>query len=873
MLGAGGMGEVFRARDDRLRRDVAIKRLPARTAADPESRRDLLREARSAARISHQNVAVLHDVIEEGDDLYLVMELVEGETLRRRLERAITLDAILDIAAQCCQGLSAAHREGVVHGDIKPDNIMVGSDGTVKILDFGVASIAEPIRDDDATQTALATGPGGGAAGTVPFMAPEVLLGNEFDRRADIFSLGITLYSMLTGAHPFAANTGAGTVDKILNQHPIPVLQLNPRVPAQLLPVLEKMLSKAPEERYATADDLLVDLRTVRNRVTRPGGPPSAPANGVDGAVSGGPPSALPAAPAAGAAVRPQRLGLAAGVLAIAVVAVLAWQLWPMAEVAPPVAASRFDATDWVIAVLPSDMDSADADPEMVALKEGLAATLTSKLTQLSRAHSLQVIPMSAVRARNIVGYAAARKELGVTLVVDFHMRIVGETLRVNVNLIDTAAERQLDATTIDGAVDDPITLEEQVAIRALRMLRLELAPMEQSLLAAGTDEPRAHGYFLRAMGYLQETDTESIDAAVNLLEQALRVDPDYASAHAALGEAFWHRYRRTDGTAWVARAAEECDAAIALNPDDGAGYRCLGTVYTGTGRAAEGAAELEHAKQLDPTDDTTYLALGNAYLSDGRIDLAEATYEEAIALRPHYWGGYNWLGVFYLREGRLAEAIDNLEQVVLLAPDSYRGFSNLGVAFYRAEDWTQARRAFERALELNPEYNSALSNIGTLYFFEGDYSASAGMYERAIEFAADDYLMWGNLGDAYFWSGAERAQVLAAFQRAIELADAQLQVNPADGGLHADVARYAAMIDADARARTHLARAMELAGDDADVLHTAAQASEMLGDREAALEYLRRAMAGGYQRAEIDMNPIFGDLREDARYADISAG
>lgn len=853
-LGAGGMGEVYRARDERLHRDVAIKRLPEHAASDPVQRRNLLREARSAARVLHQNVAVLHDVVEDGDQLYLVMELVQGQTLRKRLVRAITLDAILDIAVQCCEGLAAAHREGIVHGDIKPDNVMVGDDGTVKILDFGVASITEVINENAETQTALASGDRSAAGGTVPFMAPEVLLGNDFDHRADIFSLGVTLYSMLTGAHPFAASTGAGTIDRILHQQPVPAAQLNPLVPDQLQPVLEKMLAKDPDERYASVEDLLVDLRAVRRGVTSPE---------VRAKVS----SPAPASPA-----RTNRWWLVVGVSVAASVALVAlWQLRPSAGVAAPSVPARFDATDWVIAVLPAVVDDADTDTEVRALKDGLAATLTSKLTQMSRAHSLQVIPMSLIRAREVDSFGEARKELGVTLAIDFHLRRVGDRLRVNVNLIDTVAERQLDAATIDGSMADPIDLEEQVAVRALRMLRIELLPMEQGLLQAGTDEPRAHGYYLRAKGYSQEyAELQSIEAAANLLEQALRVDPDYAQAHAALGEAFWNRYRLTDEAVWVGRAAAECRTAVELAPDDGAGYRCLGTVYNGTGRAEEAAAELEIAKRLDPTNDATYIALGSAYQNQGKLDLAEATYEEAVALRAHYWGGYSWLGTFYLRQGRLAEAIDNLQQVVLLAPDSYRGYSNLGIAYYFDEDWTQARRAFERALELNPEYKSAISNLGTLFFYEGNYAASAGMFERAVASATGDYLMWGNLADAYYWADGQRDQAAAAFRHALELADERLAVNPNDGVLNANVARYYAMLGAAESAATYLGRALEQAASENEVLHAAAQIHEILGERDRALDYLRQAVAAGYQRAEIEVDPVFVELRRDGRYSDI---
>jgi len=853
-LGAGGMGEVFRARDKRLHRDVAIKRLPEHAAADPARRRNLLREARSAARISHQNVAVLHDVIEDGDQLYLVMELVQGQTLRKRLSRSITLDAILDIAMQCCKGLAAAHREGVVHGDVKPDNVMVGDDGAVKILDFGVASMTGAISEDTETQTMLGSSEGSPAGGTVPFMAPEVLLGNEFDHRADIFSLGVTLYSMLTGTHPFAASTGAGTVDRILHQQPVPAVQLNPLVPDHLLPVLEKMLAKAPDERYASVADLLVDLRAVRTRLTSPDVRPIVP----------------PAVATPARAARSSLWWLGVGATAVASLALLAlWQFRPSAGVATPAVAARFDPTEWVIAVLPAVAE--DADTEISTLKDGLAATLTSKLTQMSRAHGLQVIPMSLIRAREVMGFGEARAKLGVTLAIDFHLRRVGDRLRVNVNLIDTTAERQLDAATVDGSMADPIDLEEQVAMRALRMLRLELLPMEQGLLAAGTDEPRAHGYYLRATGYLQEyAAAESIDAAVDLLEQALRVDPDYAQAHAALGEAFWNRYRLTNATVWVDRAAEACRAAVKLAPDDGAGYRCLGTVYNGTGRAGEAAAELEHAKRLDPTNDATYIALGSAYENEGRLDLAEATYEEAVALRSHYWGGYSWLGIFYLRHGRLEEAIENLRQVVLLAPDNHRGYSNLGVAYYSDEDWTQARRAFERSLELNPEFKSAISNLGTVYFYQGNYADSAGMFERAVALAEGDYLMWGNLADAYYWAGDEQGQSADTYGRAIELAVERLAVNPTDAALNSHIARYHAMLNAPDRAYAHLGLALQLAATENDVLHAAAQVHEILGDRDQAFSYLRQAVNAGYQRAEIEVDPVFAELRRDARYADI---
>ncbi|NKB88947.1 MAG: protein kinase [Acidobacteria bacterium] len=851
-LGAGGMGEVYRASDPRLRRDVAIKRLPADMAADGSRRRALLLEARGAARIKHQGVATLYDVLEIEDELYLVMELVEGRTLRQFFEKGISIPRAVDITIQCAEGIAAAHGHGIVHRDIKPDNVMIGDDGTVKVLDFGVATLPEGLSAETATATDLLSD-ASSPAGTVPFMAPEVLLGNESDGRADVFSLGVTLYAMLSGLHPFSAKTGPATVDRILHHEPAVLAESNPHVPAELDAVVRRMLAKDPKDRYGDMDVVVAELKRVRANMSAPS--QSAP---------------LAPSPSDRASTGLSRVPAAVLGVALVMAAFGAWWFTAPEGPATTAVAERFDATQWIIAVLPAAVG--EDDPELEALSQGLAATLTGMLTQMSRAHDLQVVPTSAVLDLELDSFLDARRELGVTLAVDFQLRRVGDQLRVNVNLIDTAAQRQLDAATVDGLVDDAIDLEEQVALRALRMLRLELMPMERDLLRVGTEEPRAHDYYLRATGYLQEySEPDSVQSATTLLEQALQVDPDYARAHAALGEAHWNQYRLTDDAVWVDRARSECEVAIEKAPNDSAGYRCLGTVLNGTGNLAEAVEALEQAKRLDPTDDTVYLALGSAYQNQGETSLAEATYQEAVTLRPHYWGGYSWLGTFYLRSGRVDDAVTNLQQVVALAPDSYGGFSNLGVAYYVAQDWTQARRAFERALELNPQYSSAISNLGTLYFYEGNYAASAQMFEQALEAAESNYLAWGNLGDAYYWAAGERDKSRDAYGRAIELGLERLDVNPNDALLAVHLARYYAATGAETEAEEMLATALAGASEDSYVMQGAAQAQELLGLRSAAIESLRAAINLGYPVAEVAVDPVFGDLRDDPGYADIT--
>jgi tetratricopeptide (TPR) repeat protein len=843
-VGSGGMGEVYRAHDPQLRRDVAIKRLPHELAENQERRQGFLNEARSTARITHQQVAGLFDVLEEGDELYLVMEYVAGTTLRERLRRSIELHEFLDIAVQSVEGLAAAHAEAIVHGDVKPENIMLGPQGGVKLVDFGVARWASVGQEHTYLTTDLAP-----VAGTVSYMPPEVLLGHRGDHRADIFALGVVFYEMLTDQHPFRGPTITATGDRILHEAPVPVSDVTSLQLPDLQAVLDKMLAKEPQERYATADDIAVDLRAIRAGLTDPAAQPGGPIPGR----------------------RRPRWAVAAAVAA----PVIALALWmgtaflaesPDPQEATPVAGAAFDASDWIIAVLPAAGVS-DDDPEIQALNDGLVATLTARLTQLTRSHDLQVIPTSALRERAIDGLEMARQELGVTLVLNFEAHRAGDRVRVNLGLVDTRQLRQLDADTVDAGIDDLLSLEEQVSVRALRMLRIELLPMEQGLLAAGTDEPRAHAYYLRGRGYLEERGDEAdLDTAVTLFEQALRVDPEYARAHAGLGRAFWRKYELTEDPAWVARATDACNEAAALGELDAAGRLCLGVVYNGTGRYADAAAELEQAVRLEPTDDAAYIELANAFVGAGELARAETTYEDAIAVRPHYWAGYSRLGVFYFRQGRIAEAIDAWEQAAQLAPDSYRSFSNLGAAYYYAERWVDARRAFERALEIKPDYTSAISNLGTLYFYEGRFADSARMFERVVESEDSDYLWWGNLGDAYYWAPGERNKASTAYGRAIELALQQLTVNTSDAEARQLVARYYAMEGARDDALEQVETALQLAPTEIDVLHAAAHVHNMLGERDKALDYLLRAIDAGYPRAEIRVDPVFADLLDEPR-------
>ena len=478
------------------------------------------------------------------------------------------------------------------------------------------------------------------------------------------------------------------------------------------------------------------------------------------------------------------------------------------------------------------------------------------------------------MREEGIARFDEARRELGVTLVLAFDTRRSGDRVRVNAQLVDVARRRQLLAETVDGTMDDLLTLEEMVTSRVLRMLRLELEPQEHALVLAGTTEPKAHSFYLRGRGLLADYyDPARVEAAVTLFQEALAVDPSYARAHAGLGEALWRRYTLASDASDVTRALEACRMAVALEEGSVEGHVCLGTLYNGTGHPEKAAEAFERAKSLDPTSDEAYRGLAGALVATGHPTLAEKAYQEAIALRPHYWAGHNWLGIFYFQQGRPEQAIAQFESAVELAPDRYRGFSNLGAANYYAGRWSEARVAYERALSMRPDDDLATSNLATLDFFEGRFESAARLLEGAVERSPADSLLWGNLGDAYNWGPGLRAKAPGAYRRAASLSEEKLRVNPRDAVARAELAYYRAMLEQSGEAEQHLARALDDAPSDLEVLYLGSQIHELRGDRREALRLLDAAIRAGYPKEEARAHPLFSEASNDPEFQRLVAG
>ena len=841
-VGRGGMGEVYRAFDTRLKRVVALKRLAPALRNDSLYRRRFQEEAENASRLSDPHIAAIYDAVDDHGEIFLVMEFVEGETLRQRLTRPVTLEAFLDLGIQCAQALQAAHRAGVVHGDIKPENIMLTPSGEVKILDFGLAKTLPGAEESPTVDLA------GTFAGTPAYMAPEVLMEIVPDGRADIFSLGVVFYEILAGKHPFQAGSFLATCDRIRRENPPPVRSLNPNVPAELQEVVRKMLVKPRDGRYADARDLLHDLRYAQQTNSHPE-------------------LVLPSwAPSP----------LWKRMLVPALASVLGVGLLLGAYRSPPVQRwlrGSQPQRQIFLAVLPLAPVSADGDGR--AFSDGITEALAARLTELTASYPVEIVGPREIRGKSVQDAEQARKEFGANLALEGSLSRSDHQIRVSYSLVDTATRHQLHADTV--TMDDTggaLSLEDRLVESVMSELGIELRPNDRTALAGvRTAQPAAYDYYLRGRGFLQDYERpESLKGAIDAFQRALQLDHGFALASAGLGEADWYRYDRDRDRKWVNQALTNCRSAEAQAPNLASAHVCLGVVYNGTGEYEQAAAEFQKALAADSTSDDAVRGLASAYLNLNRFAEAESTYQKAIQLRPQYWGGYAWLGGFYFRRARYDDAARMYTEWIALAPDSYQGYNNLGAMYLMQGRYSEAIPQLRRSADINPTMD-AFSNLGVTYFYVGNFAEAARAYRDATRVGESDsgiYSAWGNLAEAYYWDPGQRSQAIPAYRHAISLANERLSVNSRDPEALSGLALYHAMMLDKSEARDFLQRALRIAPNDADIQVEAAKVEVQLGQYPAALAALEKSRKLGGSAYVIRDDPEFRVLASDLHFAKV---
>jgi len=835
-IGAGGMGVVFRAHDEKLRRDVAVKILPHSLFSQVTSREQFHQEALAVGRISHPNVAMAFDFGQENGVDYLVTEFVPGVNLDEKIDdQPLPQKTVLELGMQLMSGLAAAHREHVIHRDLKPGNVRIHRDGQLKILDFGLAQLMEPV--DEAAETCnldtdLAI------SGTLPYMAPELLRAEPADERVDVWAAGAVLYEMATGQRAFPERQSARLIDSILHQEPVKPSLLNPKLTTSVEAVILRALDRDLDRRYQSANEMYADLHQVYI--------------GDEIATETLRRSSVVQLQARKRA-RKLVLILAVALLAGVVLGYFAKRWWTPRQ--------------RILAVLPIDTVGQDAATN--ALGIGLMETLSAKLAQASDNDSIQIISARDLRDQGVKTAGDAQREFGSDLVLESSLQKEGQTIRVNTFLVDAKTHRQVASRTITVNADDSFGLQDRVVGETLDMLPVRINAEERRKLAVRQDtKPAAYEAYIRGRGYIVDfSRPEDIDSAVAEFSRAVEIDPNYALAYAALGKTYWAGFQEFfRGNDWMAKASQNCEKALALNPDLVEGHVCQGNVFNGAGKYDKGAEEFQRALQSEPGNEDALRGLGDAYTNLGNVAAAEATYKKAVALRPHYWAVYNWLGGFYAAQSRYAEAAAMYKKVTELAPNSYLGYSNLGgVALFQGH-YQDAVDMFRRSVALRPN-TDGYNNLGYAYTLLGRYPEGIAALEQALRIADTDWMNWGNLGDALYWSSNRRSEAPEKYRKAVSIALPQLQVNPDDVNTLSYLANYSAMLNEKDAALTYMQKALGLAPTNGDVLFRAAIVYNHLGQTDQALAFLKKAADVGYSRAIIRDTPDFAPLRQNPQF------
>lgn len=863
-LGEGGMGVVYRAHDTKLDREVALKFLPDHSDLPSESQDRLLQEARSIAQLNHPNISQIYSI--ENDSTgnhFIVMEFVNGLDLQKVIESGFELNSeqddsdndnrsqtvkseiynttnrILDYSIQIARGLTAAHEKKVVHRDIKPANIIVSSKNEIKILDFGLAKIAGA---DQLTKV-------GSTLGTISYMSPEQIRGEELDGRSDIWSFGVVLYQMLTGRLPFGGDYEHSIMYSVINTDPPSVITHNPELPDQMDAVISRCLAKNPDNRYQSATDLLADLSKIANPTETEATSSASSQSGTASLITAQPTFIRNAA-------------IIAGILILGFLAFASFRSMP--------SWSFGDNRPIHLAVLP--FTNIGNDPGRQVFSDGLVETITSNLSQMERfQNDLWVVPSGEIRSQNILSAGEAYKMFGANYAVAGSIQPLVETLRLTITLIDSENLRQINSAVIDVDAKNVLELHNRSVESLLAMLNLEFNTESRTIISEGaTNVPKAFEYYLEGLGYLQRFERlENINLAIEKLEQSTELDPKFALAYAGLGQAYWRKFENTNQTEWVDRAIEQSQAAKDLNSNLVQVNVTLGIINLGTGNYNQAISNFSDALNSDPTNADAYRGLAQAYEYSGSLDEAESTYRQAIRLKPDYWAGYNALGVYYFRNNLFEKAKEQFQRVTELTPDNYRGYMNLGSMNYYTGQLDEARLMYEKSLELEKTYGAA-SNLATLYYSEGRYSESARMYETALKINDSNYLIWGNLASAYYWSPGEQEKAIPNYKRAIELAKSQLDVNPNDAEINVTLGGYLAMIGEAEQAVSYIEKAIRLAPESSSILYLAGTGYERLGDREKALTLIINAIQRGYPEFEVLNQPELKDLINDARYKEM---
>ena len=728
-LGSGGMGEVYLALDKELERTVAIKILPERVIPDPRLLQRFVQEAKAASALNHPHILTIYEIGNTGKLAFIATEFIDGHTLRSLIKKGeLTLPDVLEIATQAASALEAAHAAGIIHRDVKPENIMVRRDGYVKLLDFGLAKLSQPLGtiDTSAPTKALINTDAGTVMGTATYMSPEQAKGLPVDARTDLWSLGAVIYEMITCMPPFAADSRNETISLILQKEPAPLTRFVRTVPAELERIVSKALTKNADERYQTAKDLHIDLKRLRQRVAldaeleRTGGGTAdrqyTGASADDRSITAShrlttQRSEIPATSSV-SSIKTHRRTI--GIIVLAVMAAIA-------AVALYSYRTKTNAAIDSIAVLPFENQSRENDAEY--LSDGITESIINSLTQLP---NLRVVTRSAVfrYKGQQTDPVAIGKELGVGAVLTGRLLQRGDNLTISTELLDVRDNKQIWGEQYQRHLSDLLATQRDIAREIAANLRPKLfALSEPELPGSNTDNAEAYQLYLHGRYFFHKFTPAAHQRAAQYFNEALAKDPNYAIAYSGLADT----YGASSANGWIPptegypKAMAAVQKALAINENLAEAHATFGAIVM--------FYELDWAK-------------------------AERECKRAIELNPNYAETYELYSYLLSATGRVDEAIDVIKRGLRIVPLSLPLLDDTAQAYYWARRYDEALDQYRKSISIDANHPGAYSGVGVVFVQKRMYDEAVDAFQKAIDSTERTSNLLGLLGYTHAVAG-----------------------------------------------------------------------------------------------------------------------